>query len=403
MRKVAILVGFIIVAAGIWLWDPLPANPDAETLSANASKYNVEIIRDEWGVPHIYGETDADTAFGVGYAHSEDDFETIIESVAAVRGVMAHYQGKGASTTDYLVNFMGVWDTVNQGYDDIPDDVRAVAEGYAAGLNLYAAQNPDKVWQGLAPFTGKDVVAGFVFKTPLFYGLDGTLLELFGDERKQEIAMDPSSGRQTWHVGPRTMAERGSNGMAVNPKRSGDETTRLLINSHQPFTGPVAWYEAHTISEQGPDIYGALFPGTPSILHGFNQNLGWANTVSGPDLVDVYLLTRNPKNKNQYRLDGQWHDFESTTAIIKVKLFGPFAFKAKRKILHTKHGPVIEAAHGDYAVRYAGMGEIRQLEQFHSFTKAQNLSEFESVMAINAIPSFNYIYADKTGQCRLCS
>ena len=91
------------------------------------------------------------------------------------------------------------------------------------------------------------------------------------------------------------------------------------------------------------------------------------------------------------------HDFESTTAIIKVKLFGPFAFKAKRKILHTKHGPVIEAAHGDYAVRYAGMGEIRQLEQFYRFTRTQNLSEFESVMAINAIPSFNYIYADKQG------
>ena len=108
------------------------------------------------GACRIFTEkTDADTAFGVGYAHSEDDFETIMISVAAVRGVMARYQGKGAATTDYLVNFMEVWDTVNQGYDDIPDDVRAVAEGYAAGLNLYAAQNPDKFWKDLPRLRAK--------------------------------------------------------------------------------------------------------------------------------------------------------------------------------------------------------------------------------------------------------
>ena len=309
------------------------------SLSAGAEQYDVNIIRDDWGVPHIYGKTDADIAFGLGYAHAEDDFETMQLAVAATRGTLARYQGKGAAVTDYLVALLGVWDTVDRRYDEIAPNTRNAAEAYAAGFNLYAAQNPDITWRGLAPFTGKDVIAGFVFKTPLFYGLDGKLLELFGDERMQEIALDPSGGRQSFHTSPKTLAERGSNAIAVSAARSGDNTTRLMINSHQPMSGPVAWYEAHLISEQGIDMTGGVFVGTPFILHGFNDNLGWANTVSAQDLVDIYVLTRNPNNKNQYLLDGEWLDFEQSTVIIKVKLFGPFVIKAKHKVLRTPARP----------------------------------------------------------------
>ncbi len=405
MKKISnIIFGVItvaIVGVGVWTWSPLPDNPNAASLSAGAEKYDVNIIRDDWGVPHIYGKTDADVTFGLGYAHAEDDFETMQLSVAAVRGTLARYQGKGAAVTDYLVALMGVWDTVDRRYGEISLETRRAAEAYADGLNLYAAQNPDITWRGLAPFTGKDIIAGFVFKTPLFYGLDGTLLELFGGARMQEIALDPAGGRQSFHVSPKTLAERGSNAIAVSAARSGDNTTRLMINSHQPMSGPVAWYEAHLISEQGIDMTGGVFVGTPFILHGFNDNIGWANTVSAQDLVDVYVLTRNPKNKMQYRLDDEWLDFEQSTALIKVKLFGPFAFKAKRKVLRTKHGPVIEAKHGSYAFRYAGMDEIHQLEQYQRLNHAQDLDGFLAAMSMNALPSINYVYADKDGNTAL--
>lgn len=402
MKKIfkIIFTGFIIliIGAGIWAWSPLPNNPDAETLSKGADKYDVNIIRDDWGVPHIYGKTDADVAFGLAYAHAEDDFETMQLAVAAARGTLARYQGKGAAVTDYLVALMGVWDTIERRYKtDVSPDVKAAAEAYAAGLNLYAAQNPGATWRGLAPFSGEDVIAGFIFKTPLFYGLDGTLLELFGDERAQEIALDPSGGRQNFHVTPKTLAERGSNGIAISATRSGDNTTRLLINSHQPMSGPVAWYEAHLVSEQGINMTGGVFPGTPFILHGFNDNLGWANTVSAQDLVDVYVLTINPKNKNQYLLDEVWVDFEQRTALIKVKLFGPFAFKAKRKVKYSAHGPVVESKHGVYAFRYAGMDEIRQLEQYYRLNQTKDLDGFLDAMSMNALPSINYIYGDKDG------
>jgi penicillin amidase/acyl-homoserine-lactone acylase len=398
MKSLIGVGGIVAICAAIWAWDPLPKNPDADQLAVGADLYSVEIIRDDYGVPHIYGVTDADTSFGLGYAHAEDDFETIQTTVAATRGVLARYQGKGAAVTDYMVALMSVWETLENDYDTkVPADVKTIALAYAEALNLYAAQNPDATWQGLAPFTEQDVLAGFMFKTPLFYGLDGTLLKLFGDERQVELALDPSDKRRAWHAAPKSLVERGSNAIAVAPQRSGDGVTRLLINSHQPMTGPVAWYEAHVVSEQGWDMTGGLFPGMPVLAQGFNDHIGWANTVSEQDLADVYALTINPKNKNQYKLDQAWVDFEQSSVTIRVKLFGPFAFKAKRKIRRSQHGPVIDAPHGQYAIRYAGQNEIGQLEQYYRLNRSENLEQFMNAMSINALPSINYVYGDKQG------
>jgi len=397
IKRLSIALFILFIVAGLWLWHPLPENPDFAELSNGAEAYDVQIIRDQWGVPHIFGKTDADTSFGLAFAHAEDDFETIQTTIAASRGTLARYQGKGAAPTDYIVALLDIWGSIERQYDDIPEDVRAIARAYAAGLNLYAAQNPQSIWQGLAPFTEQDIVAGFVFKTPFFYGFDKTLLALLGDERQQEIALDPGPGRAAWHVAAKSKVERGSNAMAIAPKRSGDGTTRLLINSHQPLTGPVAWYEAHMVSEAGIDIIGGTFPGVPVILHGFSKNLGWANTVSAQDLADVYVLKINPEKKNQYQLDGKWLQLQESTIIIDVKLFGPFAFRAKRKLRRSVHGPVVTTKHGVYALRYAGINEVRQLQQYYRLNQASDIDEFMQAMAINALPSINYVYADKTG------
>ena len=238
------------------------------------------------------------------------------------------------------------------------------------------------------------MIAGFIFKTPFFYGLDEVLLDLYGDQRQAEIALDPAPGQFAWQTRPKGYSELGSNALAVRAHRSGDGTTRLLINSHQPMTGPVAWYEAHLMSNQGLNISGGLFPGTPIILHGFNKNLGWANTVNHIDLSDSYLLTRNPDNKLQYRLDGEWLDFYVRDVEIDVKLIGPFRYTAKRQVLESLHGPVIEGKHASYALRYAGIGEVRQLEQYYRLNQANNIAEFMAAMRINALPSINYVYAD---------
>src|ERR1017187_4734105 len=249
------LVG-IISGAGAFLIvsDRLdqPATPDPASLIAKARRYAVRIARDTFGVPHVIGPRDIDVAFGFGFAHAEDDFTTIQQVALAVRGQLAAVEGPKAAVSDYLVRLFRVWETVNAKYEsDLPPDVRQVLEAYADGVNYYAALHPDKVARGMLPLTGKDVVAGFVFKMPFFYGLDKVLLRLTSPESGGGISRD---GKDAFL---RTDAPLpvGSNAVAVGPSRSADGATRLLVNSHQPYTGPVAWYEAVLDSGEGWAIH----------------------------------------------------------------------------------------------------------------------------------------------------
>jgi penicillin amidase/acyl-homoserine-lactone acylase len=377
------LAGIVVIAAaglafGQWLAQP--EVPDPATFIAKASHYDVRIRRDSWGVPHILGKTDADVAFGLGFAHSEDDFATIQDVSIAGRGQLGALKGPDGATTDYLVHLFRVWENIDARYaKDLPPDLRRVLEAYADGINYYAALHPGKVAPGLLPLTGKDVAAGFVFKTPFFYGLDSLLRKLNTD------------------TGGKPLPEIGSNGMAVGPHRSADGATRLLVNSHQPYVGPVSWYEAVLQSGEGWHVAGGFFPGAPFMLHGHNEHLGWANTVNDPDLADVYRLTINPANDNQYRLDGKWRDFEKSDAAIRVKLLGPLSWVFHRDVLWSAQGPVFKTDHGVFAVRYAGMNEVRQALQYYRLDKARDLGAWKAAMRLQLLPSINYVYADEHG------
>lgn len=381
IRGLGVLLALVVVAATTVLLLDVPNRPgriDAAPLIAKAKAYDVVIRRDRWGVPHVLGKTDADAAFGLAFAHSEDDFATIQQVALATRGKLAAEEGLDAAPADYIASLLGVWTTIDAQYETaLPADVRKVLEAYADGVNYYAATHPKEVAPGLLPLTGKDIAAGFVFKTPFFYGLDSELRKL--NEREP----DP--------------LPKGSNGVAVAPTRSTDGATRLLVNSHQPYTGPVAWYEAVVQSGEGWHVAGGFFPGSPFMLHGHNAHLGWANTVNNPDLIDVYKLVINPANPNQYRLDGAWKDFERSEAKLRVKLWGPFRWTVKRPVLRSVHGPVLETKSGLYAIRYAGMGEARQPLQYWRLNKAANLADWKAAMALQALPSINYIYADEAG------
>ena len=392
LALVLILVGavvFLIVSDRV----SQPAPPDPASLIATAGQYRVRIQRDTYGVPHIIGPRDADVAFGMGFAHSEDDFSTIQQVALAVRGQLAATEGPKAAVTDYLVRLFRVWETVNAKYEsDLPADLRQVLEAYADGVNYYAALHPGQVTRGLLPFTGKDVVAGFVFKLPFFYGLDHELLKLTSPEG----GAISNSGKNAFLLTD-TPLPVGSNAVAVAPSRSADGATRLLVNSHQPYTGPVSWYEAVLDSGEGWHVAGGFFPGSPFMLHGHNQHLGWANTVNGPDLVDVYKLVVNPANPNQYKLDGHWRDFQKSDAKIRVKIWGPLVFAAHREVLYAEQGPVMKTARGAFAIRYAGMGDVRPALQYFRLNKAANLEEWRAAMRLQAIPSLNYVYADEKG------
>ena len=275
--------------------------------AAAAGPWDVRIRRDEWGVPHILGKTDADAAYGLAYAQSEDDFDTLQEAVFLARGRLAELKGPAGVESDYLVQLQDVWGTVRRRYArDLDPATRKVMEAYAAGVNLYAAKHPDKILPGLLPITGQDLAAATTYRGPTFYGLDD-LFRRTMQPRARKLAQAEDK------------LEIGSNGVAVAPSRSADGATRLLVNSHQPYTGPLAWYEAVVESGQGWHVAGGFFPGGPFMLHGHNANLGWASTVNSPDLADVYELTLNPVDRDQYRIDGAWRQFESRWVEIKVR------------------------------------------------------------------------------------
>ena len=380
------LAVLVLAALGLIAVDRLqqPPEPDHQALLAQAAQYQARIQRDEFGVPHISGPRDVDVAYGLAFAHAEDDFATIQDVLRATRGTLAAIKGKSAAPTDYLVQLFGVWDAIKAHYEtDLPADVRAVMQAYADGLNHYAVLHPDQVERGTLPMTGRDIAAGFVFKSPFFFGMEDQLKRLTAAPKSDAPPRPP----------------KGSNGIAIAPSRSADGATRLLVNSHQPYIGAVAWYEAVLQSGEGWHVAGGFFPGSPFMLHGHNEHLGWAHTVNKPaSLITIYKLALKPDDPDQYLLDGQWRKFETTEAALRIKLLGPLAWTFHRPLLHSAHGPVLKTDSGDaYALRWAGMGEVNQALQYFRENKARDVNEWKAAVAINAVPSLNYIYADEKG------
>ena len=358
---------------------------------AIGATHEARIERDQYGVPHIYGETDADAAFGLAYAQAEDAWPIMEGSLPFFRGTAGLYEGQEGAQSDYLVKWLDLWGTLDRDYERVlSPEIRRYVEAFAEGFNAFTRDNPSEVKHlELLPVTGKDIIAGHMLRHPLLYGFDGPVLELFGDERPNTVSKAPYN--------PKPKDPIGSNATAIAPSRTEDGSTYLIINSHQPLTGPVAWYEAHIESGEGLNVMGGLFPGAPTVGVGFTEEHGWGATVNKPDLVDIYVLEMNPENPNQYRLDGEWRDLQVGEVKLKLKLWGFIPWSVKREVLRSVHGPALRTEHGVYAIRYAGIDEMKQVEQWLAMNKAKNFEEWKAAVALNHIQSFNFVYANRHG------
>jgi acyl-homoserine-lactone acylase len=357
--------------------------------------------------------------FGIAWAHAEDDFTNLQDVVAMTRGRYGAIAGTRGAATDFALALTDARGTVRRRYRELPSEVRAVLEGYASGLNAYAARHPHEVKLArLFPVNGPDIATGFVLRQPFFFGLDKAIKSMvegtpFRAEHgprldgKPAQAFEKGGGDQIatealendrplpLHAGEDGELA-GSNAFAVAPKRSGDGFTRLVSNAHQPWWGGVAFYELVIDSDSGWHFAGATFPGAPYPLFGHNETLGWTNTTNRPDLIDVYQLVLDD-DRTHYLLDGKWLPLMKRTVTLPVR-FGPLVLPVRRTVWRTRHGPAMLNARGGFAVRYAGIDGLSNVTQYFRLTKARSFAEWEGAMRMQAVPSTHFVYADRTGR-----
>jgi acyl-homoserine-lactone acylase len=260
----------------------------------------------------------------------------------------------------------------------ISEDYMAVVEGYSQGLNAYASNNPDKVlYKKLFPITPKKML--MYSQLQLFISNEGAYWagRILNNDTQDDFLDQNLTG---------------SNVIAMNSSKTSSGETFLAINTHQPLEGPTSWYEVHLNSEEGTNIIGTMYPGTPNILIGVNQYLGWSHTVNYPDKTDVFKLRM--KNKRKYIVDEEEYELEKLKAKITIKVLG-IPIKINRKYFKSIYGPTLKNKSGYYSIRTPSLFNIKALEQWWRMGKSKNFSEFYNNLKMRELPGFNIGYADK--------
>ena len=267
---------------------------------------------------------------------------------------------------------------VKKKYSEISDEYKLVLEGYALGLNSYAKKFPDKVlYKKLFPLTPKMM---------LRYGQLQLFIRSKGGEWVGKILSDKT---QEDYIDQNLI---GSNFIAMNSNKPESGESFLVINTHQPLEGPTSWYEAHINSEEGTNILGTLYPGTPHILIGVNENLGWSHTFNNLDIFDVYKLEMTKGLK--YIVDGEEYKLEKDKARVKIKVLG-LKIPINRKFYRSIFGPTLKNKKGFYSIRAPILHSINALEQWWRMGKAKNFNEFYSTLKMKGLTGVNIAYADK--------
>lgn len=347
---------------------------------AQVDPRQVEIIRDGYGVPHIHAPTDAGVAYGLAWAHAEDDFQTIQLTMLAGKQMLGQHLGKRGAAVDYVVALLGCRELARREWGTLSPDYQALITGYTNGLNAYARKFPSKVLvDGSFPLTVQETLTAYALSLAVISGADQTIANLV--EGRIEEAQD--------------MEGKGSNAFAFARKKTNDDHVYLNINSHQPLEGPTSWYEAHLISDEGWNALGGLFPGGATIFHGTNENLGWAHTVNYPDKIDILQLEMHPDEDLKYKFDNDWKTLDSEEVKLSVQIIFGIKIGVKKTVYRSVYGPVIQNEKGFFAFNLASLHDLKAPEQWYRMNKAKNWEEFKAALEMVAIPGFNIVYADR--------
>jgi acyl-homoserine-lactone acylase len=363
--------------------DGVAADP-AAVAAAEKVAQTVTVYRDSYGVPHIYGPTDASCVFGYAYAQAEDNFKQVEDSYIHALGRAAEVDGEKGLPSDLLNRALEINGLSQAEYQRGSARTREIADAFAQGLNYYLARNPNVHPRLISHFEPWYL---FAFNRYALYELF-----IFGKAGLKDQEVHPAIEDKD------TRAQIGSNMWAITPQKSADGHAMLLINPHQPFFGPGQWYEGHVHSEEGWDMSGASFFGSPFPTLGHNQYLGWSHTVNEPDIVDLYVEKfDNPKDPLAYRYGDGYKKATQWSESVKIKT-GDSVVAKTYSFRKTHHGPVVGQRDGEQlTIRLAKLVEGGQLDEWYAMSKSKSMAEFKSAMSAVAIPMFNAIYADKQG------
>jgi acyl-homoserine-lactone acylase len=341
----------------------------------------IEIVRDEWGVPHIFAKRDAEVAYGLAWANAEDAFFEMQELLVMGRGMSGRYKGKEGVIADYFQHVVGARETVRKEMKSYPEDFLCYIDGYVQGINAFAAKHKDQVIvKGLFPMTTEDVLVTYVMVLSAMTDVAGAMGKIYSGELD---SLD--------------LKGLGSNAFAINSKKSEDGSTMLCTNPHMQMSGTFSFYEAHLESEEGLKMHGALFQGGTSIFMGNNENLGWGMTWNYFKQGDIYRLEMHPKKKHVYKYDDEWLKLDVEKAKLKVKIKG-LTIPVSRKVYRSVHGPVLNSSKNKdefYAFRFPAYQQATAPMQWYRMNKAKDFTEFKRVLEMMAISMFNIVYADR--------
>jgi acyl-homoserine-lactone acylase len=361
--------------------------PDTDLARWRTEAEQVTITRDDWGIAHVRGKSDADAVFGMIYAQAEDDFNRVETNYLTALGRTAEAEGEEAIWADLRARLYMDPDDLRARYAASPDWLKRLMDAWADGLNYYLATHPDvrpraitrfEPWMALSFTEGS--IGGDIER------IDLAGLEAFYSKRGKALAALPAPDNEP----------RGSNGIAIAPRNSANGHALLLINPHTSF---FFRSELQVTSEEGLNAYGAATWGQFFIYQGFNEQAGWMHTSSGVDVVDEFVETIEQKGgKLFYRYGNELRPVETKT--VSVAYRAPDGSMASRwfETYRTHHGPIVREQGGKW-VAFAMMHKpVEALQQSFLRTKASDFASFLKVAELKANSSNNTVFASARGE-----
>lgn len=370
-----LVVLFTVLACGAQGQTRLkPFGPEVTRLTSASCQdcpAHVVIRRDQYGVPHILGDTEEAAAYAHGYVTAEDHGALLARSILRARGDLASEFGAKYADEDVHTRTLRIYDIAAEKFKDQPPYIQAIVNAYAAGYNAYLKHHRAEFPAWATPITGIDVLA---------HARAVLLLD---------FALDP----KPWSQPPKQGA---SNMWAIGPSISQSGHAMLLANPHLEWDSRAPLQEVQITVPGVINISGATFVGIPVVTIGFNDSLGWSHTVNRFSADDVYELTLD-SSRTKYKYDGRWLPLALQKFVVRVRK-GSRVVAEPHTVLWSHYGPIIQVkGEKAYAYRSPNLEVSNFLTQYNQMGKATSITAFTAALNMQQLPMFNIAYADKSG------